>query len=501
MAPPRSFDPASSGAPRPSVEEYDAICEELAATQGLINVAEARMMELAADAIAIGVSGGTNLTAERWMEWRAGIAPGRAADIVRVAKRRGELPHTMAALALGELTLDQVAEVARYVPARYDESAARVAQCCTVRQLRQALPWYRDPRSPSRPKPGSDEDLEAQGSVSTGYDERGYFAHIRLPEARGAIVDRALKAMHEDLKRQAKADASATGSDLQPVYAADALVAMAEGALRAGEAPRPGTDRYLVHVHLEAGADGLELATHLGIVIPDGQRRHLLCDASLRGIVRDGLAPLGAGRVTRVINRRLRRAIEHRDRGCCTVPGCGRTTGLEIHHLWHWEDGGPTETWNLITLCSHHHTSHHQGSLGIEGNADLPRHTVPGVVFTNAWNQPLDAVGRPIVPTPPAPGTDPSAHVERSAAEAGIAPHRYVPPTGERLDRSGFHLHPDPLIPGPEDEVSAGEQPPPDAVPPPPDVTGQRPPGVPPAPTSPTEGTPIDPTRAGPDAA
>ena len=105
------------------------------------------------------------------MAWRAGVSPERAGDIVRLAERAGELPHTMAALDAGELSLDQAAEVARYVPARYDESAARVAQCCTVKQLRQALPWYRDPE-PDKPDT-DDGPTEVRGHVSTGYDERG----------------------------------------------------------------------------------------------------------------------------------------------------------------------------------------------------------------------------------------------------------------------------------------------------------------------------------------
>ncbi len=494
MAPPRDLDPASAGGSGATVDEYDALCEELAQTQGVINVAEARLVALTARALEIGVSGGTNLSMERWVAWRAGVSPARAAGIVRVARRAEELPCTMAALAAGELTVDQAAEVARYVPARYDESAARVASCCTVRQLRQALPHYRDPEpvdDRAKPTPGSDAELEARGRVATGYDERGYFAHIRLPEAKGAIVDQALKAMHEDLKRQAAADAP-DGVDPEPVYAADALTALAETALAAGEAARPGTDRYLVHAHLEAGPNGLELMTHLGVPLPEGQRRHILCDVRMRALVHDGIAPLGSGRVTRAINRRLRRAIEHRDGGCA-VPGCGRTTGLEIHHIRHWEDGGPTETWNLIALCRYHHSGHHQGSLDITGNADLPRHTAPGVVFTNAWGQPLGPVGQPVRPAPPGLGITPGRHVADSAAGIGIAPHRYVPPTGERLDRSGFHLQEaDPPEPPPADPVDD------DGDPPPPTVTGQRPGTAPPAPTSPTGGAPTDPTRAGP---
>lgn len=500
MAPPRTFDPGP-GDLVDAEAEYEAIVAELAEVQGVINVAEARVVALTARALEVGVSGGSDLPPDKWLAWRNGIAPGRAKGIVGLARRAEELPSTIAALAAGDLTVDQAAEIARWVPSRYEASAARVAQSCTVSVLKKTLRSYRDPKSPKPGDAGAGDDHEDRGSVTSGFDDRGYYANIRLPEAQGIVVDQALKAMHEDLRRQARADVP-DGAEPQRVTPADALVALAETALLAGEAARPGTDRYLVHVHLQAGPHGLELMSHLGIALPEAQRRHLLCDAKLRGLVHDPdtAAPLGTGRVTRQINRRLRRAVEHRDGGC-GVPACGRTTGLEIHHIWHWEDGGPTETWNLITLCRYHHTCHHQSTLGIEGNADLPRHAAPGVVFTNRWGHPLDPTGRPVRPAPPAAGTAPADHVADAAARIGIAPHRYQSPCGERVDLSGFHLqadHPEPDELGPHarprrDDAAAEH----DAEPPP-QVTGQRPSACAPPPASPTGSRPIDPTRAGP---
>ncbi len=493
MTPPRSPDPVSAG--DAAGAGYAGLCDEIAETQGIINLAEARLVSLTAQAIEMGLSGGTNLPDKAWLAWRAGISPERASSIVKIAKRAGELPHTIAALNAGELTVDQAAVIARNVPGRYDESAANVARFCTVRQLRQALPHYRD-RRPEKPQPGSDADVEAHGSVSTRTDESGYHLHLHLhlPDvAKGAIVDQALKAMHEDLKRQAKADAP-DGCGPQPVYATDALIALAETALQAGEAARPGTERYLVVVHLEAGAEGtVELMTHLGIPIPDGERRHILCDSRLQALVHDGTTPLGCGRTTRTINRKLRRAIEHRDHGC-SVPGCGRTTGLEVHHIWHWEDGGPTETWNLIALCAHHHRCHHRGTLGIAGNADLPRHSEPGVVFTDGWGHPVEPVGQPITPTRRGAGQTAAQHVIDTARAAGTGTHTYIPPTGERLDRWGFHLcEADPPDTDPPDTEEDGD-------PPPPTVTGQRHGSAPPDPAGPQGDAPTDPTRAGPDA-
>ena len=83
---------------------------------------------------------------------------------------------------------------------------------------------------------------------------------------------------------------------------------------------------------------------------------------------------IGAGRATRLINRRLRRALEHRH-PTCAVPGCGATRGLHAHHIRHWEDGGPTELVNLVLVCPYHHRLHHRGVITITGPADdLVRH-------------------------------------------------------------------------------------------------------------------------------
>lgn len=488
MTPPRDLDPASGVNENEAV--YLAVVDELSEVQGVINAAHGRVVELARRALEVGVSGGDSLTERQWVAWQTGAAPAQATSVVLLAQRAHELPHTVAALAAGSLSLDQAGEVARHVAAEFDESASRVASCMTVKQLRVVLPAY-------GPDDDAEEDRPAP-SVSSGYDRNGYHLNARnLPEAAGAVVDQALKAMFEDLKRQAR-DAAPEGTAPEPVTRVDALVAMAEAALASGQAQRPGTERYLVHLHLEQGAHGIQLMTHLGIPVPDGQRRHLLCDARIRTTFHDAAtgAPLNAGRATRDISRRLRRAIEHRDRGCCSVPGCGRTSGLEIHHIWHWEDGGPTDTANLITLCTFHHSQHHKGLLGIEGNADLARHTAPGVVFTNRWGRPIDPSGVPVPPVG-AGGASERDRIPDAAARNGLATPRYEGPTGEKLDRWGFHLQASDPPPTPDDpdDPDRGEPEPP------PGVTGRTPSEAPDAGTGRTGDTPADPTRAGPTGA
>ena len=94
-----------------------------------------------------------------------------------------------------------------------------------------------------------------------------------------------------------------------------------------------------------------------------------MCDADCEVWFERHGQVIGSGRATRTISRRLRRALEHRDR-CCVVPGCGATRGLHAHHVRHWEDGGPTELDNLVLLCPFHHRLHHSGGITITGPAE-----------------------------------------------------------------------------------------------------------------------------------
>ena len=128
-------------------------------------------------------------------------------------------------------------------------------------------------------------------------------------------------------------------------------------------------------------------------------QEHVLCDGVMQPVwERDGV-PFSVGRSQRIVPDRTRRIIEKRDRGC-RVPGCRAERFVEIHHIVHWLNGGPTDTWNLLSLCPKHHQMHHQGALGISGNAD----EFDAVVFTDGANR-IRGSGEPTLPTesPPTP--------------------------------------------------------------------------------------------------
>jgi hypothetical protein len=106
------------------------------------------------------------------------------------------------------------------------------------------------------------------------------------------------------------------------------------------------------------------------------------------------------------------------------VPGARlhRAALAGIHHIVHWEDGGVTETPNLVCLCPHHHRLHHQGRLGIRGDADDP----DGLAFTSETGLPIPTGPRPRPPTGPPPPPR----------------GRFRHPSGEQLHSRWLHFNP-----------------------------------------------------------
>ncbi|HYI62664.1 MAG TPA: DUF222 domain-containing protein [Acidimicrobiales bacterium] len=215
-----------------------------------------------------------------------------------------------------------------------------------------------------------------------------------------------------------------------------------DGPAPAGGAAAPGPREAETEAETEAGTESGSLAglvmarsgppgsgvgavggwvasVHGGPVVPAGVRRFVTCDADVQ-VVRlvDG-RPVEVGRVHRTPSVRLRRLVEHRDQGC-RVPGCDRRLWLHVHHIKHWEDGGPTSSANLCCLCPFHHRLHHKGRLGIGGDADGE------LTFTDHQGRRLAPAGRP---RPPGPGDAPR-----------VSPYRG--PTGERLDPRAVHFAP-----------------------------------------------------------
>ena len=394
---------------------------EIAEVCGLLNATAGRLVGLIAKVLETGAWEGAGIrSAQQWVAWKCGVSPERARRLVAMARRLAELPDTKAAMEAGELCEDQVAVICRHAPAGIDGQAAELARSATVVQLRRVLGSY----SFEEPKPAeaqAEEVPEERRWVSFGHDDQGSWTlSAKLPADEGALVERALRACREELFR---AGEHASGPHPAPsdVSWADALVAVADKALAPGAQCRAHHDRHLVLLHVETDGDGTTGGhLHLGPALSDGLRRFVSCDARVRPVMESGGKAVSVGRAFRTVPERTRIVVEERDRGC-RVPGCDRSRWLHVHHVQHWEDGGTSDTANLVALCQHHHRLHHRGGLGISGNADDPH----GMTFTDERGRILDPTGRPVPPRR-AP--------EQAARELGIPGGNWTHPTGERLD-------------------------------------------------------------------
>lgn len=385
------------------VEEHDRVEARVAELMGTINLATAALVDVIADVVerdTWGTAGGIR-TAEHWVQWQCGVSPARAANLVQMARRQHEFPTTHELFAAGQLTEDTMAAVARRAPAERDHEIADLAGRLLYSQVDRLLSTL-----PKPPKPEA-EPVPSRCDFGVTDDRWVLRANLSLDE--GALVEKALTAARSEVFFERHPDATIEGRS--DVTWADGLVRAADAALRGvgREKYRPA-HRNQVVMHFDVTDRTARF--HLGDVVPDSVRRYFTCDADIRAMFEGYGELLAITERQQTVSNRMRTFIEQRDGGC-RVPGCQQKRWLHIHHLVHWEDGGPTTSCNLCALCPTHHRLHHAGLLEIRGDPS----TIDGLRF-------YDQRGREITVNPPSPPTDP----------LHPPPQPYAHPSGERLN-------------------------------------------------------------------
>jgi Domain of unknown function (DUF222)/HNH endonuclease len=391
-SPPSAVSPA---------ERLEVLFEELAELAGQRNAIDGRIVEIVAEMDRdelCGITGARSVAA--LVAWKLGSSSANAHTISTVARRLAKFPRCTQALREGRLSLDQVGVIAARAGEGSDEHYAQLAAVATVNQLRTAIKLELRPEPDARPQPCR--------SITKTTNDEGSCWRITLPCDEAATFDAALQSHRDALIAEWKRDHDTGSSDAAPPLpdTADAFLRLVEAGWDAEAARRPYGQRTTVVVHVDVAQRAAAL--HLGPLLTDAERQYLTCDATCEvWFERDG-QPIGAGRATRTVNRRLRRALEHRHRSCA-VPGCGATRGLHAHHIQHWEDGGPTELTNLVLLCPYHHRAHHRGVITITGPADH-------LIVTDSSGRPLNAgsLARPPNLAPPAVPPCPGPTGERA---------------------------------------------------------------------------------------
>jgi hypothetical protein len=396
--------------PLEQVARHGQVESRVAELMGTINTATAALVEVISDVVDDDVwqTAGGIKSPEHWVTWQCGVSHARAVALLQMARRRHELPASSALFDEGRITEDVMAAIARRAPSERDAEVAA--------QVHQLLYSQVDRLLRTMPKPEAPPAEPIPDRVTFGSDGERWKMHVNLPLDVGVLVEKALTVGRSQVFFERHPDAET--ENRSEVSWADGLVRAAELALRQaavvnGREHRPA-DRYQVFLHFEVAEMRANL--HLGPVVPDAVRRYLACDADVRALIESNDALVEFSSKLRIVDDKLRAFIEQRDGGC-RVPGCPQNRWLQIHHIWHWEDGGPTTPSNLCALCPMHHRIHHLGLLEIRGSPNQP----DGLRF-------FDNKGREITAIPRSPRTGPvSSHAQS-----------YVHPSGEHVDWQWF---------------------------------------------------------------
>jgi hypothetical protein len=314
-----------------------------------------------------------------WLRGSCRMAPAEATATVSTGRRLEQLPATAAAFADGAISATHARVVTRAMtPGRIAQAAEADIDLADTDRILADLARATTPADTARGVARWVAGVDPDGALDDAADTRRRFTmapgldgrvHLRgeMDAVGGEYLHTALAALMNgnrpagDPRRHAERQA-------------DALVALAKGALDGGTLPDVRGERPHVRVTIDwmalcaergaAGVTGGRL-DWAGPITPETARR-LACDAGVARIITgpDGL-PLDVGRAQRTASAAIRRAVELRD-GHCVFAGCDALPEwCDVHHVVHWAHGGPTSCDNGALLCERHHTSCHEGGFAV----------------------------------------------------------------------------------------------------------------------------------------
>ncbi len=418
-------------APHPEHLSKESLQDAITELAACITVATARLLDLIAELDRREAWGDWGVkSCAHWLNWQCGIGLGAAREKVRVARALAMLPLIREAFARGEVSYSKVRAMTRIADSDNEDYLLMIARHGTASHVEDLVRSFRRVRHNESAKVAN--EAHTMRELNWYWDDDGSLViKARLPAECGALVLKALECAVDEIDDQQFNDnVSAETSLPEKPYAArraDALGNIAGDYLTSNTKPSRQAERYqvLVHVNREAlkkmsGVDGAELQHGPGLCRDTARR--IACDATIIELETDAQDnPLNIGRKSRTVPPSIRRALEHRDKGC-RFPGCTNVRHLDAHHLQHWADGGETCVRNLVLLCRHHHRLIHEDGFKVTTRDDgKVLFFTPGDIWI------------PDVPALTAPGTN----VESIAKDAGIdvSAETLTPKwQGERMD-------------------------------------------------------------------
>ena len=338
-----------------------------------------------------------------WLRGALGLAPGEAAERVRLARgTRDLLDGPAEQLREGTITYDHLRAIeraVRHVPAAQQDDAVALlsdlAGSASVADVRTAGRHLRLATDPD----GTLAECEQQ------FDRR----HLTLAPlldgmtALDGLLDSESAAL---LAAALEPSLVPTGpEDLRTAAQrrADGLLDIVRAAADHQLLPTVGGERPHLQILLREPLTGEAPTGTLpagllpqtpggaGLLHPTGVAR-IACDAQILPVLLnpDGV-PMALGRSQRLFTPHQRRLLALRDGGC-RFPDCTRPPAFtDAHHVVPWSHGGPTNTDNAILLCRFHHRLVHEGQWQIQ----VTTHGVTSTLtFTGPRNQQLTSSPR-----------------------------------------------------------------------------------------------------------
>lgn len=159
----------ASAESRLSVQEIDALGEEIAQLAGQIAAATARFLRLLGEFDAAGGWGGVGIRSlAHWLSWRAGMSLRTARDHVRVARALRDLPLTAAAFGRGELSFSKVRALTRVASRETEPELLAIATSAPAAHVERLVAGL---RKMSRPDPDADGEPEGDPDDDLGPED------------------------------------------------------------------------------------------------------------------------------------------------------------------------------------------------------------------------------------------------------------------------------------------------------------------------------------------
>lgn len=332
----------------------------LAALLPLTDRLDAKVAVLAGEVEAAGLhefDGAASLTG--WLRQVAGMTNAGALSLSKLARRIHRLPTAAAAWAAGRLSTGQVevlvGNITDRTADRFAETEADIVPSLESLDLLGTIEVVQSWRARIEAELDEEEPAEPEQTyhLSTTLDGRRVVSGSFNVDD-GAVIEAALRLATTD-----------DGDDDQRTPAerrADAEVVIHQFFLDHQRSHRGGRRRPHVELVVRAGDDGAPEGRLLdGTLLPESSVRRFLCDCAGHRVLTDGAsAILDYGRATRTVPVDLFNALTLRDKHC-RASGCqAPPEWCDAHHVWAWEDGGPTSLDNLVLKCRRHHTLHHK---------------------------------------------------------------------------------------------------------------------------------------------